>query len=229
MRSNDADTIHQSIQEGMIRVGWIGMTDAPKGIQFGFEVHDSFPLNGDVAKRFVVNARDWVVKECKRQCAEKGIAPPLVHDMQFSKEFVAANATTTKPVSAGWALLIILVLVILCGIIINRNVDRGAGSASNTSVPSVVQQEKDQAGSIIERCGLPDVDRSTEHNAPRPSSPSRWLVYKQAHVKLTFIPKDDGGLLPSSKWQLVHITDSRTKQPLTPQEAFKRMPCLPAP
>ena len=234
MRTTDTDFIHQSIQEGMVRIGWIGMTDAPTGgINFDFSIHDSFPLGGDTAKRFAVNAQAWAIDECKRQCAKNGLTPPVVHDLQPSKEFVAAqNAATLKPVSAGWTarwkLLIVLGLLILVGMIINRSIGTGGGSASSTPVPPIVQ-EKDQLDAIIGSCGKPDVDNSTEYNNPRPSSPTRWLVYKQAHIKITFLAKGDGGLLPTHKWQLVRMTDSRTKQPLTPQEAFKRMSCLPAP
>ncbi len=78
--SENTEHMRQTLQEGLIRVGFIGAHDAPKGIQFGFVLDDSFPTNGIVAKRFLVNAREWVVTRSKDLCAQKGVAAPTVHE-----------------------------------------------------------------------------------------------------------------------------------------------------
>ena len=88
VQAEDTEYMRQALHEGMIRVGFIGTQDAPKGILFGFALDDSFPMNGIVAKRFMVNAREWVVTTSKDLCAQKGTAAPIVHDVEFSKQFV---------------------------------------------------------------------------------------------------------------------------------------------
>jgi hypothetical protein len=102
--AENTEHMRQTLQEGLIRVGFIGGHDAPKGIQFGFVLDDSFPMNGVVAKRFLVNAREWVVTRSKDLCAQKGIAAPIVHDLEFSKQFASAqlegvthNVAPSKP------------------------------------------------------------------------------------------------------------------------------------
>jgi hypothetical protein len=90
--AENTDHIRQTLQEGLNRVGFIGMKDAPKGIQFGFTLDDSFPVDGIVAKRFLVNAREWAVTRSKNLCTEKGIAAPVVHEMKFSKQFLNAQS-----------------------------------------------------------------------------------------------------------------------------------------
>jgi hypothetical protein len=51
--AEDTEHMRQTLQEGLIRVGFFGGRDTPKGIQFEFALDDSFPMNGIVAKRFV--------------------------------------------------------------------------------------------------------------------------------------------------------------------------------
>jgi len=102
--AENTEHMRQTLQEGLIRVGFVGEHDAPKGIQFGFVLDDSFPMSGVVAKRFLVNAREWVVTRSKDLCAQKGIAAPIVHDLEFSKQFASAqlegvtrNVAPSKP------------------------------------------------------------------------------------------------------------------------------------
>jgi len=89
--AENTEHIRQTLQEGLIRVGFIGAQEAPKGIQFGFALDESFPINGIVAKRFLITAREWVATRSKDLCAQKGISAPIVHDFEFSKQFVSAN------------------------------------------------------------------------------------------------------------------------------------------
>lgn len=90
--AEDAQGIRQSLEkEGMTYVGFIGGKDAPKGIQFGFSLDDSFPMDGIVAKRFLVNAREWVTTRSKDLCKQKGIAAPIVHNFEPSSRFASAN------------------------------------------------------------------------------------------------------------------------------------------
>lgn len=102
--AEDTEHMRQTLQEGLIRVGFIGGHDTPKGIQFEFALDDSFPMNGIIAKRFLVNAREWVVTRSKDLCAQEGIAAPIVHDFEPSKQFASArlegvtqNVAPSKP------------------------------------------------------------------------------------------------------------------------------------
>jgi hypothetical protein len=86
LKLEDTDDICQSIQEGMVQVGFIGMQDTPEGILFSFALNDGLPTNGVVAKRFVVNASDWLATESKDLCARKGLPAPVIHDFKTSKQ-----------------------------------------------------------------------------------------------------------------------------------------------
>ncbi len=48
-------------------------------------------MNGIVAKRFLVQAHEWVVTRSKDLCAQKGVAAPIVHDIEFSKQLTDAQ------------------------------------------------------------------------------------------------------------------------------------------
>ena len=76
--------IQQTLQEGLVRVGFIGGKDAPKGIQFSFSLDDGIPTNGKVAKRFLINGREWVTNRSKEVCAQKGVAPPIVNKLSLA-------------------------------------------------------------------------------------------------------------------------------------------------
>jgi len=89
--AENTEHMRQTIQEGLIPVGFIGIHDAPKGIQFEFTLDDGFPMNGLVAKRFLANGREWVATRSKDLCTQQGIAAPIVHDFKPSKEFASAQ------------------------------------------------------------------------------------------------------------------------------------------
>lgn len=99
--AENSQHMSQTLREGLVRVGFIGAHDAPKGIQFGFALDDGIPPDGEVAKRFLVNAREWVVDRSKKLAVERGIAAPVVHDFAFSKQTVNAqtrrNVVSAKP------------------------------------------------------------------------------------------------------------------------------------
>jgi hypothetical protein len=89
--AEDSEHMRAALREGFVRVGFIGGKDAPKGINFGFELDDSFPVSGPVAKRFLENARGWVVAKAKEVSSQKGLAAPVVHEFEFSKKFLDAQ------------------------------------------------------------------------------------------------------------------------------------------
>ena len=98
--------IQESIQTGLVQRGFIGGKDATGGIEFGFALNDGLPLDGSLARRFQANASEWVVNEAVRQCAARGIAPPVVHKPVLSERFVseqrkglARSATSTQRVT----------------------------------------------------------------------------------------------------------------------------------
>lgn len=97
--AENTEHMSQTLNEGLVQVGFIGAHDAPKGIQFGFDLNDGIPTDGDVAKRFLTNAREWVVARSKQVALDKGVAAPVVHDFQFSKQI--GNAQTRQNASAN--------------------------------------------------------------------------------------------------------------------------------
>jgi HIRAN domain-containing protein len=92
----DLEQISQALHDGFARVGFVGGKDAPNGINFGFVLDDSIPANGPNAKRFLVNAREWVVRKAKELSAEKGLSDPVVHEFQFSKQFLDSQQDATS-------------------------------------------------------------------------------------------------------------------------------------
>ena len=105
VKAEDAEAISRSLQKEMVQVGFIGLIDAPKGIQFTFALNDGLPTNGIVAKRFLLNAREWIVTQSKDVCARRGDPAPIVGDFQPSKQ-----PTHIKLVLL---LLVVIVLVVL--------------------------------------------------------------------------------------------------------------------
>ena len=90
--AENSEHMRQTLQDGLTRVGFIGMKDAPKGIQFGFALEDAIPTNGPVATRFLVNAKEWVTTRSSNLCAEKGTAAPIVHEFQPSQHGLSGRA-----------------------------------------------------------------------------------------------------------------------------------------
>jgi hypothetical protein len=93
----------QTLQEGLTQLGFIGLNDAPTGIKFGFALNDGLPVNGPIAKRFLANAREWVTSRSKELAIQKGVAAPVVHDFEPSREFLqqlAAQTIASKPVAS---------------------------------------------------------------------------------------------------------------------------------
>ena len=103
LKLDDTDNICHSLQEGMVQVGFIGMQDAPEGILFTFALNDGLLTNGVVAKRFVVNASDWLATESKNLCARKGLPAPIVHD----------PIPTKQPPRRKTSLILLFVLLII--------------------------------------------------------------------------------------------------------------------
>ncbi len=90
-----SELIRQALQDGFVRAGFVGGKDTQNGINFGFALDNSVAIDGPVAKRFLVNARKWVMARAKELSAQKGEAVPVVHEFQFSRQFrdVQKNAT----------------------------------------------------------------------------------------------------------------------------------------
>lgn len=130
VKAEDAEAISQSLQEGMIQVGFIGLSDTPTGIQFTFTLNDGLPTNGIIAKRFLVNAREWVVTQSKDICARRGDPPPIVGKFQASK----------KPSHIKLVLILLAVIVVIILIIATISKDKSDTSSVPTATPEIRAQ-----------------------------------------------------------------------------------------
>ena len=82
----------------------------------------------------------------------------------------------------------------------------------------VAQQATDEAASLIERCGSPDLDRV---GIPGHSNFGRTLTYRKAQITLAYVPATpDGG------WKLQSMVDQKTLKPIPLARATPRLPCL---
>ena len=124
VKEEDAEAISQSLQEGMIQVGFIGLSDTPTGIQFTFTLNDGLPTNGIIAKRFLVNAREWVVTQSKDICARRGDPPPIVGKFQASK----------KPSHIKLVLILLAVIVVIILIIATTSPARKSVTLSDWTI-----------------------------------------------------------------------------------------------
>jgi hypothetical protein len=71
-------------------------------------------IKGTVAKRFIVNAREWITNRSQELTAQNGTAAPVVHDFQACNELKAAvrsNAKLGMVVTIGVVLFIGLLIV----------------------------------------------------------------------------------------------------------------------
>jgi hypothetical protein len=108
--SEHTELIRRTLQEGLTRVGFIGAQDAPKGIKFGLALDESFSVTGTVAKRFMVNARDWIATRSKEVCIQNGVPAAVVHDIELSKTFTDASKSDTR---LGFAIVAVLLFFVL--------------------------------------------------------------------------------------------------------------------
>jgi hypothetical protein len=146
VKAKDAEAISESLQEGMAQVGFIGLTDAPKGIQFTFALNDGLPTNGIIAKRFLLNAREWIATQSKDVCARRGDPAPIVGAFQPSRQ-----PTHIK---------LVLILLAVIGLIVLIIATIGGGEHDTSNVPSAA----------------PDTETETENAQFSAMTPSKHLT-----------------------------------------------------
>ena len=226
VKAEDAETISRSLQEGMVRVGFIGLTDAPTGIQFTFTLNDSFPTNGIFAKRFLANAREWVVTESRGICARRGDPPPVVGTFQPSEQSTHSPAAMTKP--EGWGagtILLTLLAVMVVGVIVRVLVVANEGSSKPSAESSVSLTDADR---LIKDCGPPLKDDSTAYDSPRPPIVTRFVEYKVNGVHLRFIYVPGNGHIgdpPPYDWKLQMVANAKTNKLYNHDQLAKLMWC----
>lgn len=128
VQAENTEHMNQTLQEGLAQVGFIGLNDAPKGIKFGFVLNDGLPVNGPIAQRFLGNAREWITIRSKEICTQDGVAAPVVHDFEPSKECLqqaGAQKGASKPIDskAGTLLLTTIVVLGIGGIVLGLLTD----------------------------------------------------------------------------------------------------------
>ena len=127
-----------------------------------------------------------------------------------------------------WIIVALFVLIII-GSILDTSSSKSANSASSSTASSNLPASiKDDADLLIYRCGKPSKDDTTAYDKPRPPIPTRIIDYKKQRVRAVFYPGGDAkvGSPPPYKWKLLPVpADPITKQPITLEEAIKRLPC----
>jgi len=73
---------------------------------------------------------------------------------------------------------------------------------------------------IIAACGKPDSDHSAENDKLRPDPNLRWLIYRRARVRATFVRSS-----ANAPWKRQDMVDTKTLRPLAPEVLTKRLPC----
>lgn len=81
----------------------------------------------------------------------------------------------------------------------------------------------DDLSLFLEKYGKPDIVDSTEYDKPRPPMVTKWIVYKKARVRATYLADSLNSPPPYDKWTLVGFQDSITKKVIEPAEVVRRM------
>ena len=119
---------------------------------------------------------------------------------------------------------LIIVVVLFLGLIVRGEI-LGPSNASSSLASN-------DAELLIDRCGTPSGDGSSEYDNPRPPIPSRVIEYDSHKLRFMFLP---GGNIklgdpPPYQWKLIGITDMTAADPseatvVSGSEAAERMPC----
>jgi len=129
-----------------------------------------------------------------------------------------------------------LLLLLIVGALVHYSSHSSSGdnvSTNNDSIgrplpPSVTND----AELLIQRCGKPDKDDSTENDNPRPPIPSRLIDYKKARLRFAYLPGGDThvGDPPPYKWKFFGVVDLKTNKAVTAGQLesvlSKRLPCF---
>jgi hypothetical protein len=116
---------------------------------------------------------------------------------------------------------IILFLLIVVG-----SPSNPSDNATTTIPPGIVADRSsayghgDQFAAIVAKYGRPDIDDSTEYNAPRPPMVTRWIEYKRSHVKIMFYPDCRvGDPPPYSAWRVIGYINTQLDASISAEEA----------
>jgi hypothetical protein len=72
--------------------------------------------------------------------------------------------------------------------------------------------------------GPPDERDSTENDHPRPPIVTKWIVYRNEHVRATYVPDARlGDPPPYERWKLVAFQDTGTNAVLRPADVARRL------
>ena len=82
----------------------------------------------------------------------------------------------------------------------------------------------DDLSLFISKFGLPDIDKSSENEKPRPPIITRQMIYEKEGVRAVYVPDAPIGTPPPYKsWKLMGFQDQRTNEVLKPSEVVKRL------
>lgn len=77
---------------------------------------------------------------------------------------------------------------------------------------------------VVALYGKPDKIDSTEYDRPRPPIVTKFLEYNKARVRIVLIADAPMGAPPPYKqWRFVGVQDIKTNQPLSGEEAKRRL------
>lgn len=82
----------------------------------------------------------------------------------------------------------------------------------------------DDLSIFISKFGLPDIDKSSENEKPRPPIVTRQMIYEKEGIRAVYVPDAPIGTPPPYKsWKLMGFQDQRTNEVLKPSEVVKRL------
>lgn len=86
----------------------------------------------------------------------------------------------------------------------------------------------DQLYGVMREYGRPDIDKTTEHNVPRPPIVTRYIEYADVDLRLVFVPDAKlGGAPPYRDWKFAGSNVISSERALTPHELETRLNKLP--
>ncbi len=159
-----------------------------------------------------------------------------------------AAVTNSAPATRGMGFVLkvflgvvgLLVALVVIGAIVGASdkkkgeatASSGQPSSDSTHADSGTGPATNDAELLIQRCGTPDSDTSTENDNPRPLVPTRLITYKRARLMFAYAPGGGAkaGSPPPYKWELIGIKDTKTDKAIAEGQLKKtitgRLPCF---
>jgi hypothetical protein len=76
---------------------------------------------------------------------------------------------------------------------------------------------------FVARYGPPDSEEQSAKGVLNPPLFTKWLDYEPEHLRVAFVAAETPDQIPTRRWVLISFVDSRRTEPISPEEAGRRL------